>query len=311
MKHAFVAGASGGIGFALVQELVKRGVHVTAFARGEEKLRHLYQEMKNVTIKVGDILNQKDLIEAVEGADTLFHAIGFPYEKWANTHLPCMKKMIEAAKRNEARIVLADNIYAYGIQGDRPVDELAKKIPHTKKGKLRLEMEKTLLLSSVPALIAHLPDLYGPNAENTLLHETLNGAINKKKANYIGCPKKKREFLYTRDAAEAVVRLAEDHTCFNQNWNIASKPINGHALLQLISKQTNHSKGYRIVKRRMIRTLGLFSPFMREMVEMMYLTEQPVLLDGTKAANKLGKLPYTPFEEGIAETVSWMKSRAM
>lgn len=146
MKQAFVAGASGGIGFALVQELVKRGVHVTAFARGEEKLRHLYKEMENVTIKVGDVLNQEEINEAVVGADTLFHAIGFPYEQWDNTHMQCIEKMIEAAKLNEARIVLADNIYAYGKQGVRQVDELAEKTPHTKKGKLRIGNGKNIAL---------------------------------------------------------------------------------------------------------------------------------------------------------------------
>jgi short-subunit dehydrogenase len=38
MKKALVAGASGGMGYALVGELVSRGIDVVACSRGKEKL---------------------------------------------------------------------------------------------------------------------------------------------------------------------------------------------------------------------------------------------------------------------------------
>lgn len=46
-------------------------------------------------------------------------------------------------------------------------------------------MEQELLKSKVPVIIAHLPDLFGPHATNTLLHETLKGAIKGKKKQII------------------------------------------------------------------------------------------------------------------------------
>lgn len=58
MKKALVAGASGGMGYAIVCELVSSGVDVVAFARGKEKLDCLYKNLSKVTIFSGDVFNQ-------------------------------------------------------------------------------------------------------------------------------------------------------------------------------------------------------------------------------------------------------------
>jgi short-subunit dehydrogenase len=42
MKKAVVLGASGGMGYALVNELTERGIETVAFARTKEKLQKLY-----------------------------------------------------------------------------------------------------------------------------------------------------------------------------------------------------------------------------------------------------------------------------
>ncbi|WP_368505089.1 hypothetical protein AB3N04_05430 [Alkalihalophilus sp. As8PL] len=67
------------------------------------------------------------------------------------------------------------------------------------------------------------------------------------------------------------------------------------------------------MERRMIENevkalIVLFSPFMKEMVEMMYLTEQPVLLSGEKYESEVGSLPRTPSGQGIRETISWIRA---
>jgi nucleoside-diphosphate-sugar epimerase len=62
----------------------------------------------------------------------------------------------------------------------------------------------------------------------------------------------------------------------------------------------------------MLRFLALFVPILREMVEMRYLLAEPFTLDDGALAELLsssGPLPKTPFTEGIAATVAWMRSR--
>lgn len=306
MKHAIVLGASGGIGYALTMKLASKGVKVTAFARDEKKLKRLFMNQPNISIHSGDMLNEEDIRAVVKKQAVLFHAINFPYSIWDKAHMEGVQTLIKVAKHTDAKVVLADNIYAYGEQ-EKPVAEDGVKKPHTRKGKIRLEMEKELLKSEVPALIAHLPDLYGPNATNTLIHETLRSAVKGKKANYIGSPELSREFLYTIDGAQQMVELAMKEENFNQNWNIPGQLISGNELLNIIKEVTNTKKGFRIVNRRMIQFLGLFSSQMKEIVEMMYLNERPVHLDGEKVISELRRIQRTSFKAGLKETVSWMK----
>ncbi|WP_134703358.1 SDR family NAD(P)-dependent oxidoreductase [Ammoniphilus sp. YIM 78166] len=308
MKKALVVGASGGMGYALTCELASRGVDVVAFARRKERLETLFQNQRKVTLIPGDVLNQSSLHQAAKGADVIFHAVSFPYPEWETKHVACLENVLNAAKTEQARVAYVDNIYAYGKQNTPRVTEEAVKEPHTKKGKLRLSMENKLKDSSVPTLIVHLPDLYGPNAENTILHETLKGVVQNKTANFVGSTKVAREFLFTFDGAKVMVDLAFDPQAYNQNWNIpAAHPVTGEELMDILRDITGFKGSVRSVSTMLIRLMGLFSPAMREVVEMMYLTESPVVLSGEKFEREVGPLPRTPYRLGLEQTIAWMK----
>jgi nucleoside-diphosphate-sugar epimerase len=57
----------------------------------------------------------------------------------------------------------------------------------------------------------------------------------------------------------------------------------------------------------MIRFLGMFNRQMREVVEMFYLNEEPVVLNGEKVEKLIGKVPSTSYEEGLRQTIAHMK----
>lgn len=155
-----------------------------------------------------------------------------------------------------------------------------------------------------------MPDLYGPNAENTILHETLKSVVLNKSANFVGDIKVAREFIFTLDGAKAMVELALREDTYNQNWNIPSAhPITGDEIIEILRKEVGYKKSIRTVSKTMIQFIGLFQPFMREMVEMMYLTEDPVILCGEKYEAKIGPIPQTPYKKGIKETLNWMNEK--
>ena len=58
----------------------------------------------------------------------------------------------------------------------------------------------------------------------------------------------------------------------------------------------------------MVRLLGLFNPLMRELVELFYLAQTPVILDDSKLERHLGGLKKTPYETGIRNTVEHLRS---
>ena len=307
MKKVLVAGATGGMGRALVTRFLETGFEVTAFARKLDLLET--EESINLNRIRGDMLNKEELLEAAQGMDMLVHAVSFTYAEWEEKHPKALNHLIQASKETGAGIVLIDNVYAYGRQ-DQPVSESSPKQPHTKKGKIRLGMEEELIASGVPWMVVHLPDLYGPYATNTILFHTLEQIATGKSGNFVGPMNVPREFVYTQDAASAIVELILSEGAFNQHWNIPSiHPISGDELVRLIQEETGYHKKVRSVPPFMIKAMGIFQPFMREVVEMLYLTTDPIYLNGDKVDRVLPDRRRTSYQKGMKETISWIQSR--
>ena len=186
MKSALVLGASGGMGYSIVKELSSRGISVTAFARTKGKLEKLFGEDPNVTILAGDLFQIEDLQKAAQDVEVIFQSANIPYSEWEEKLPLLMANIVEVAKQQSAKLAIVDNIYAYGRSKGEKVKETFVKNPHTKKGKIRLQIETMIKDSGVPAVIAHFPDFYGPNAENTILHYTLQNIVKDKKAMFVG-----------------------------------------------------------------------------------------------------------------------------
>ncbi|MFE0503179.1 Rossmann-fold NAD(P)-binding domain-containing protein [Peribacillus butanolivorans] len=55
--------------------------------------------------------------------------------------------------------------------------------------------------------------------------------------------------------------------------------------------------------KNIIQILGLFNPFMKEVVEIMYLTKEGFILNGEKYEKRIGPIPKTPYKEGMEETL--------
>ncbi|PFA67137.1 short chain dehydrogenase [Bacillus sp. AFS015802] len=310
MKKATVVGASGGMGYALVQELVNREIQVVAFARGEEKLTQLYADKELVSIKTGDAENIDQLIHASKDSDIIFHAMNLPYENWKQKLEVITKNIIVAAEENNAKLAVVDIIYAYGRSGGSLLTEEVNKKPHTRKGKLRLEMDRLLKESSVPTLICHFPDFYGPNATNTYIHFTLEQLLKKNKAGFVGPGNIIREFIYTKDGARMMVDLSLHEETYDQNWNIPGcPPLTGIDIDQLLREVLGEEKGLYFISKPMFALYSLFAgKGMREAVEMQYINSEPTILSGSKLETFLGNVSATPFEQGIAETIAFMKA---
>ncbi|MGR3764474.1 NAD(P)H-binding protein [Rossellomorea sp. NS-SX7] len=310
MKKAMVVGASGGMGYALVNELVDRGIEVVAFARGEEKLKGLFGAMDLVTIQPGNAEEKGHLIEAGKGCDIIFHAMNMPYQDWQSKLIDMTENVIMAAEINNTRLAVVDNIYSYGKSGGNRLTEDKVKDPHTKKGKLRLKMEQMIKQSPVQAFICHFPDFYGPNATNTYFHHTLDQLLKKKKAGFVGPGNVLREFIYTKDGAKIMVELACSPDAYGQSWNIpAVAPITGNDVEKLLKKLLGNDKQLYFITKPMFAIFALFAGKpMREALEMQYINYEPTILSGEKIEMLLGELNGTPYEKGIEETIAFMKA---
>lgn len=309
MKTAIVLGATGGSGQVIVSELLNRGVEVIAFGRSQSKLKALIEEHDNnpkLTYKLGDIFDYQTIIEAAKDVDVIFQCANVKYQEMKTKLLPLGESVMKAADALGKNIVIVDGIYVYGHQVAKG-DENHPHHPHTKKGKLRVEFEQLIFNSkwkNAKALIIRLPDYYGPTSQNSYLQPTLEGIAANKTSIFIGNLKTPREYVYLPDAARMIVNIAEKDDSYGENWNIPGAGlISGKEIIKISRQITGNQKIVIPLTKSTIRFIGLFDEFMREIVEIMYLTKEGFILSGEKYEKRIGTIPKTPFKEGLKETL--------
>lgn len=249
-----------------------------------------------------------DLLSQAGGADVWFHCANVPYHEMASKLILLGESVMAAAEQAAVRVVAIDGIYPYGRRQSDPVTEEHPKEPHTRKGKVRLEFERMLFgkrWSRAKVLIARLPDYYGPTAnEASYLGSTLEAIAAGKMAFFIGNMHTPREYVYLPDAAAMVVEAASMDFAYGQNWNIpGAGAISGKEIVKLAQMSSGSAKPVIPLKKTGLSLLGMAVPVMKEVVEMLYLTEEPLTLSRKKYEESIGPVIATPFPEGIRATI--------
>ena len=110
------------------------------------------------------------------------------------------------------------------------------------------------------------------------------------------------------DAGPAIVDLANCAECYGEAWNIAGPAsINALDFITRVYRAAGRSPKYRSVGSGILKMMGWFNALYREFPEMLYLTETPVLLDDSKLQAKFPALRKTSYDDGIRQTLDWMK----
>ena len=105
--------------------------------------------------------------------------------------------------------------------------------------------------------------------------------------------------------------LAECAECYGEAWNFAGPgEINTLDFITRVYRAVGRSPKYRTAGRGLLKMMGWFSPLFKELPEMVYLQETPVILDDSKLLAKFPAVRKTPYEEGIRKTLAWMKANA-
>lgn len=317
MKRAIVVGATGGTGAAITEELIQRGIHTIIFGRSRQKLEQLAVRLgspHHLQIAVGDAFQSEDIIAASQDVDVMFHCANVPYNEMESRLIPLGESVMEAAEHLGLKVVVIDGIYPYGRRQMKEVTEEHPKQPHTRKGKTRLAYEHMLFSSkwrTAQVMIVRLPDYYGPTANQaSYLGSTLEAIAEGKMAFFIGNMKTPREYIYLPDAAVMIVELASRDNTYRQNWNIpGAGVISGKEIVRIAQQAAGTAKPVIALGKTGLSLLGLVVPVMKEIVEMLYLTEEPLLLSKKKYETNIGPVKITSFEEGITRTIRELQKK--
>jgi nucleoside-diphosphate-sugar epimerase len=312
MEKVAIFGASGPIGRFVGLELNRRGIPFRAVGRTARKLEAAFAGLRNAELVSADLSLESAAREAAGAADTVIYTLGVTYTEFA-LYPRLMRAAVEgAASAGVQRFVLVTGVYSYGVPQTPKVAETHPRNPVSVKGRLRKEQEDVLLAAGerglLRPLIVCLPDFYGPHADNSLANPIFRAALAGKTANWLGPVSTPHEFVFVPDAGPVIVELASRDDCYGQAWHFAGPgEITALGFIQKIYQAVGRAPKFRSAGRNLLRVLGWFNPLMRELPEMLYLQETPVLLDDQKLRHKLGEVHKTSYDEGIRQTFEWMR----
>ncbi len=308
-----ILGFTGGIGRAVAMSLCKRNIPVKALVRDQEKAKRFIDGIENIELIQGDASTTEDLDKAFQGIGVVYYCINVPYHQWENKVLGLLNKCVEAAIRHEVRLVFPGNVYVYGHAKYNPVDEKHPHAAHTKKGQIRMEMEEMLALarkdSGLDYTIVRMPDFYGPYVINTFSEQLYLNAIKGKTLRWIGNLDTEIELIFIEDGGEAMVMAALEKKSSGEIFNIPGNSITTSRkyLREIVNQARKKAKISTMDSDLVFWLIGLFSPIVKEVHEMLYLKREKLILKGDKFSKLIGPLPTTDYTIGIRKTLEWVR----
>lgn len=314
IQKAAIFGAAGAIGPQVAAEFERRGIPFRVVGRNRPKLEAAFGNLAHAEIFDADLADLRSASAAARGVDTIIYTVGLP--PMIHHRLPeLMRTTLQAAAAMQVkRIVLVSSVWSYGVPRTSRVGETHSREPETRKGRFRKEQEDLLLEAhrkgSVAGLVVRLPDFYGPGAEIGMANPIFRAALDGKTANWIGPVNAPHEFVFVPDTGPVIVDLAECATCYGEAWNYGGPgPINSLDFITRIYRAVGRAPKYRTAGRTLLKIMGWFNPVFKELLELVYLLETPVILDDRKLLSKLPHVRKTSYDEGIRQTLESMKVR--
>jgi nucleoside-diphosphate-sugar epimerase len=307
-QTALVLGVTGGIGGEVARLLLTRGWQVKALHRHPAQAQ---RQGDGVDWLAGDAMVAEDVLRAAQGVQLIVHAVNPPgYRKWASLVLPMIDNTIAAARASGARILLPGTVYNYGQDVFPHIGEDAPQRPLTRKGAIRVEMERRLRDSGLKVLVVRAGDFFGPQAGNSWFAQ---GLVKPGKPVTVvsnpATPGIGHQWAYLPDVAETMVRLLEQGAAAE---GFASYHLDGHwdADGEQMAAAVARVTGAR-VRPFPWWLVTLASPLVtvfRELREMRYLWRQPVRLSNARLLAVLGNEPHTPLDVAVRLTLQGLGS---
>lgn len=303
---------TGALGRAVAGELLARGRRVRLVNRSGR----LAEVPAGAELRAADLTDPAAAATACAGADAAYLCANVPYTDWPAKWPPLAAGILEGAARAGTRLVYGDNLYSYGpVNG--PLHEELPAAATGPKGRVRARIAADFLAAHragrVRVAIGRASDFYGPwGTDASLLgSRVIPAALAGRPAQVIGSVDVPHTFTFLRDYARGLATLGARDEALGQVWHVPSAaPTTQRALLALVWQEAGRgAPRFRAAPGWLVGALGLASPIMRELAEMMYEWERPYVMDHSKFERAFGAVT-TPHREAVRETVAWFRQRA-
>ncbi|MFL5659886.1 MAG: NAD-dependent epimerase/dehydratase family protein [Ktedonobacteraceae bacterium] len=316
-----VTGATGFLGTALVTELVKQQQPVRILARDAEKARAQFGDA--VTVMTGEITDQQQVQQAVDGITTIYHLVGrlyhpsVPTELYYQTHLEGTRILLEACRGQSQirRIVHCSTTGVHGVTGNTPAAEDAPYAPTNPYEVTKLESELLALKFhreyGLPVSVVRPGLVYGPG-DLHLLGFFLS--IRKGLFRVIAGGKALLHPIYIDDMTAAFLLCGERTEAIGRSYNIAGeRPVTIRELATAIAHSLDKELPGGSIPLWLANLAsdifalipsmrGERAPLTRSRVK--FLTNSRVY-DCRRAQTELGFKAQVDLDEGMQRTAAW------
>jgi nucleoside-diphosphate-sugar epimerase len=302
-KTALVIGATGGVGGAVAERLAADGWRVRALNRDPGKARIGREGFDWVR---GDAMVEADVVAAAAGAEIIVHGANPPgYRNWAGLQLPMLASTIAAARASGARILFPGTVYNYGPDAFPTLTEASPQTPISRKGAIRVKMERALREAGVPVLIVRAGDFFGPKPGNNWLSQgVVKSGRPVTSVMYPGPLEVPHAWAYLPDVAETFVRLLATDLAPVEAFHMRGHQLTGQDLVAGLEAAAGRSLAVRRLPWLALAAAAPFNESLREMQEMRYLWNRPVVLDNAALVAKLGAEPHTPVVDALRSALA-------
>ena len=270
-----------------------------------------------------DAINAESVRRFAEGASALIHSAIPDYHEWVEKLPVIQKNAIDAALATKARLICADNLYAYAPPVSGPIDEDTPQIPPAQKGQLRKDMlammRKAQAERGLVWMTVQSSQYFGPGASGQSIFGDwfIDPVLQKKAVRFVGNPDLRHAWAYAPDFGRAMALLATTPQAqlLNRPWIIphvshqSARDMTRSFFPELVRQGIVSSKSpikTVAIPRFVLRMLGLFNPIIQARDEMLYQFVKDFEASGAQFVTATG-FEATPLEQAIAQTVSYWK----
>ena len=308
-RKVLVTGAAGFIGSHLVEELVACGADVTAFVRytSYSSIGFLTSLAERIRIVTGDITEYENVYDVVKDQEYVFHLaalIGVPYsfvhpnEVVSVNTIGSLNVLTAAREMKPSRVILTSTSEVYGTARYVPIDEnhplhaqspyAASKIAADKLG------EAFYHSYGLPVSIARPFNAFGPRQSARAVIPTIIAQALSNSRIMLGAISPTRDFTFVKDTVHGFMKIAEVDEAVGDVMNIGTG--------QEISIGDLANKIASLIGRdvQIVFDENRLRPGSSEV--------ERLCCDNSKARRILRWSPQYSLDEGLQETILWMKT---
>jgi nucleoside-diphosphate-sugar epimerase len=301
MKRCIITGASGMIGSDIIEEALNKKWEITAVVRPDSENIVNIPKSRNVEIIECDLSNLLSLSSLEKNHDIFFHLgwLGTAFNRRNDPNLQNLNIKYTLDAVNLAHSLKCETFIGAGSQAEygRCNEKLSSKTPinpETPYGITKYaagKLSKTLCDKfDIKHLWGRILSVYGPkNAESTLIISCISALLNNQKFSTT-YGEQIWDFLYSKDCAKAFLAMEKYG---NHGDILAIGSGKCHPLIEYINIIKN------IINPEI--EIGVGERKYHEN-EVMHLCS-----DSLELKKKINFKPNVSFEEGIRETISWVK----